>query len=464
MRRPIQPRCLSTIISMCCALLVSATMPLHAATPTPIATELQPYLGTLESAKLALDEQKPGRAWTLLAPLEAELAGNIDYDYLLGVAALDTGRATESTFIFQRILAQDPLFAGARMELARAWFELEQYTIADKEFQLLEETDPPPPANVASIIADYRGAINRLRSTNKGIWYGFTEFEGGYSNNANGATKLNSFLNFPLNENSRQTESPFYGVLFGGQFSKLLTPRWNWRTSLSLQDRRYIDLDIVNLQQGVIGTLLEYSAGTWGVGTGLTSSYARLDAKFNNYLVGLDVNGWKRLGQHWQIKGGVRGAMQRYANRLSFRDVNQLLLNASVERQFHDGRQTAASLSLLGGREWAQEADGRGNKPYGRDLSGAQFSVSSQLNPITRISLNGGVLYSKFNGPFFNAPDREDRLSNIAIVLQWAELPGLSKWRLRNHWGYARNASDTVLFEYESFEVGFSLRREFGGQ
>ena len=64
-------------------------------------------------------------AYDLLGPYEVELAGNPYYDYLLGVAALDSGRTSEAIFSLRRSLAVQPQFSGARMELARAYYEAE---------------------------------------------------------------------------------------------------------------------------------------------------------------------------------------------------------------------------------------------------------------------------------------------------------------------------------------------------
>ena len=45
------------------------------------------------------------------------------FDYLLGVAALDNGYISEAIFSLRRAIAVEPGFSGARMELARAYFE-----------------------------------------------------------------------------------------------------------------------------------------------------------------------------------------------------------------------------------------------------------------------------------------------------------------------------------------------------
>ncbi|HSJ95625.1 MAG TPA: hypothetical protein VLC53_01050, partial [Myxococcota bacterium] len=61
-------------------------------------------------------------AYAQLAPLQDRLSGEPEYDYLLGVAALDSGRMDEAIIAFERVLAIIPNHAGAQMDLARAYY------------------------------------------------------------------------------------------------------------------------------------------------------------------------------------------------------------------------------------------------------------------------------------------------------------------------------------------------------
>ena len=60
-------------------------------------------------------------AWAELSAQEQTRAGDPDFDYQLGIAALDTGRFGAAIIAFQRVLAAQPAHAQARAELARAY-------------------------------------------------------------------------------------------------------------------------------------------------------------------------------------------------------------------------------------------------------------------------------------------------------------------------------------------------------
>src|SRR5689334_6440898 len=62
----------------------------------------------LVKAKSFLDANNAQAAYNLLAPLQSQRAGDPDFDYLLGVAALDLGKNTEAVFALERVLSVRP--------------------------------------------------------------------------------------------------------------------------------------------------------------------------------------------------------------------------------------------------------------------------------------------------------------------------------------------------------------------
>jgi len=99
-----------------------------------------------EQALVLLQNGKANEAYAQLAPLEFERAGELEYDYLLGLAALDSGKPDKATLAFERVLANNPNHAGARLDMARAYFALGNYTQAKAEFETVLTQNPPPVA------------------------------------------------------------------------------------------------------------------------------------------------------------------------------------------------------------------------------------------------------------------------------------------------------------------------------
>ena len=100
----------------------------------------------LQRAESLLETERVAAALEVLTPLEAEHAGEAQFDYLLGRARLASGQPGSAALTLERAVAIDPAFAAARMELARAYYESGALADAQREFLLLSAQNPPPAA------------------------------------------------------------------------------------------------------------------------------------------------------------------------------------------------------------------------------------------------------------------------------------------------------------------------------
>ncbi|NNM80359.1 MAG: hypothetical protein HKM01_07890, partial [Gallionella sp.] len=72
----------------------------------------------LRDAEALMRAGKPAEAYALLEPLEFERSGEVRFDYLLGIAALDSGKPDKATLAFERVLAVNPNYTAARLDMA----------------------------------------------------------------------------------------------------------------------------------------------------------------------------------------------------------------------------------------------------------------------------------------------------------------------------------------------------------
>ena len=68
---------------------------------------------------------------------------NVDFDYAFGIAAVRVGRPGRAIFALERVLWRQPKNHRARLELARAQFDLGNIGVARDEFRAVLEHDPP---------------------------------------------------------------------------------------------------------------------------------------------------------------------------------------------------------------------------------------------------------------------------------------------------------------------------------
>ncbi len=106
----------------------------------------------LAQADQLMKANRAADAYALLAPLEDQLAGDPDYDYLLGISALDSGKPDKATLAFERLLATKPDFAGARLDMGRAYLMMGDRSRARTEFETVLSQNPPEAAKAVIIM------------------------------------------------------------------------------------------------------------------------------------------------------------------------------------------------------------------------------------------------------------------------------------------------------------------------
>src|SRR5690554_2879544 len=174
------------------------------------AADLAPLLA---AAKTELAAGNAEAAFSALQAEEAEHAGNIEFDYWLGLAANRVGKFGRAMFALERVLAQQPNHAAARLELATAYARLNLGEAARRELDILDGQNPPPAA--AEQIAALRqqlGLGDQARRLGKRI--AFVTLEAGYDDNV-GSYPKDFGLGPLLGAGPDAIESP-YGSLAAG--------------------------------------------------------------------------------------------------------------------------------------------------------------------------------------------------------------------------------------------------------
>jgi len=136
-----------------------------------------------DRAKQLLEQRRAREAYELLLPHESERAGDIEYDYLLGIAADDAGEHERAVFALERVLALQPQNHLARAEIARAYLAMGERDAARREFETVR--GQPIPEQAKANIERFLAAIRAADTTRVD---GFIELGAGYDSNVNAAT------------------------------------------------------------------------------------------------------------------------------------------------------------------------------------------------------------------------------------------------------------------------------------
>lgn len=133
-------------------------LPTVNAAKTDVRVAQQARAKSLREADALIRNGKPAEAYALLEPLESGRSGEVRFDYLLGIAALDSGKPDKAVRALERVLAIDPDFTGARLDMARAYYQLGDLPRARSEFETVLKRNPPE--NVQATINKYLAAMD----------------------------------------------------------------------------------------------------------------------------------------------------------------------------------------------------------------------------------------------------------------------------------------------------------------
>ena len=405
----------------------------------------------LQQAEALINAGRYADARQVLEPVESEYLGDARYDYLIGLALLETGEPGRAVLALQRATTTEPRFAGARLDLARAYYVSGAMADAKQEFEALRNQNPPPAAR--RVIEQYLSLIaNRQRRLR--MEYRLST-RAGYDSNANSATAVNTFLGFDLVEQSRETSSPFAEVGGNVILLKPLSATLLLDTRLGLRKRNNPDASFVNSSSGNIGVGVRRVSERAVQSLNLQSYRVNVDGRENS--TGLALAGsWEfnvRRNLHLGFLGRI--GQTKYGSGLEIKDIDQYLLGVTSRWSFGAGGKGSLGGSLIVGTEDPLREESRYDRnTYGLRLN-AGWSFSSQF----RAQFTAGLLESDYDAVFFESEfdsPRSDTLTQLSVRLDWRISP---KWLMSHLVAYTNNDTKVSVFEFERVETSLSFSR-----
>jgi tetratricopeptide (TPR) repeat protein len=209
---------------------------------------------TLDAAMVDVQAGKADQAYETLLRYEAQFAGLPQFDYALGVAALESGNAGYAVFALQRSIAMDSANAGAVMDLGKAYYQLGDYDESESSFNQVLALDPP--SNVGGIARQYLASIKRIRqgAVSRFKFNSSVDIGGGYDSNANSAPTIDSYLQTPLSEESQQSPSSFSSVDISLSALYSLDKQVSLNSQIKYAKKDYADVTFVNTEMMNVST------------------------------------------------------------------------------------------------------------------------------------------------------------------------------------------------------------------
>jgi tetratricopeptide (TPR) repeat protein len=409
-----------------------------------------------DRARLLLQQKNPQAAYRLLEPLESQRAGDPEYDYLLGIAALDSGERERAVFALERVLAVNPNHAQARAEIARAYFLLGEKENALREFQNVRATNPPEA--VRQTIDRYLSALG-VGPTQLS---GFVEIGFGWDSNVNSATASNQIA-IPALGGIVATIAPS-GVKIhdtfttaGGGMSVVhgFTPEWAVVAGAAVNGK--FNTHQSDFNTGTVdGNLgLRWSRGKEAISAGYQGQDFRVDNdsfRISNGVVGQ----WQHsYSEYSQVSLFVQEANLAYPGQ-SIRDARRTIVGVAFGYGWDTPSKPVVFGSLYGGNEKDKDAGFQylGHKPVGVRFGG-QASVTDRSVLFGLLSYERRV-YGGDNPNFLVT--RRDNQVDLRLGMNYVLSPS---WLLVPQVAYTDNRSNTELNKYNRTVISLTLRKTF---
>jgi tetratricopeptide (TPR) repeat protein len=414
-----------------------------------------------DRAKQLLEQRRAREAYELLLPQESERAGDVEYDYLLGIAANDAGEAERAVFALERVLALQPQNHLARAEIARAYLALGERDAARREFETVR--GQPIPEQAKANIERFLAAIRAAETTRV---EGFVELGFGYDTNVNSAT-ASSQIAIPaavpiiggqtlvLDPRSRAREDAFAALSAGVNVTHKLTDAWalvGGAAGLARLHESENQFDQATLDANVAA---RWSHGKDAITLGGQLQSFRLDYARYRDVTGVVAQWQHSYDEYRQVSVFGQHARLRYPTQ-SPRDADRDVLGVAYGRAFTVRYSPVVFTSAYAGRE--RELDS--NFPHvGYDLWGVRAGGQIALGKGWGVLASAAYEHRDYGGPEpVFAETRRDRQTDMSAGVSYL---------LRAHaivtaqLAYTDNRSSLPINKFDRTAAGISMRFTF---
>ena len=410
-----------------------------------------------DQAKRLLAQKQPKQAYDLLLPQEAARAGDPEFDYLLGLAALDSGQLERAVFALERVLAVQPDNHLARAEIARAYLEMGERDTARREFETVRRQ--PIPEDAKATIDRFLSAIAASDVTQV---TGYVELGVGYDTNVNSATS-SSQIALPvlggivatLNPNATRRADSF-GALSGGlNVTHRLSPEWaivGGVAGAGKFNRKANDFDTQTFDAN-LGARWSMNKEAITVG----AQFQEFDLDYGRFRETTGaVAQWQHLFDEFhQATVFTQYSQLRYPTQ-SIRDANRKIIGAAYSQAFSGEYSPVVFGTVYTGREdeTAAGVPQLGHVPVGVRLGG-QLRLGSGLSAFGNTSYE----HRRYGGPEpIFLVDRKDNQYDISGGLSYVLRPGTT---LIGQLAHTDNHSNVELYRFRRTVTTMSVRFNF---
>ena len=403
--------------------------------------------------------------------MEYEGAGDVEFDYLLGVSALEAGKPDKATLALERVLESNPNYAGARIDMGRAFMLLGDAVRAEEEFTAVMELNPPD--NVRKKVEEFMAEIAQRTAVAKTKWSGFFGITMGRDSNVNNApSNAEQFIpgildTVVLDPDSVETPSNYSALAGRIQVDHHINDRFGVYAGLDLTLRRNFQapqFDSAGGELRVGGTInlsnheLEFSL-TVGK-TYLDPQPGRSNTFLEHPLYRNVVGGtaqWRfNINDRNQLQTTLQYNRLRYLDEAtSVFDSDQTVLGLNWFRAFGANNQGVGFLGAYLGKESDILGNPSGEKDFFGLRAGGQYGLTSKWAIFATMGLMSAD-FQRFQ--VIHRKTRDDKRYDLSLGMSYTLW---ESWSLRPQLSLTRQDSSIGLYEFNRKEISVALRRDW---
>lgn len=422
--------------------------PPAAAVPDALHPIVEPLRGG--DGQKALDEARA---------LADEWAGDPDFQFLYGLAAMEAGEYSEAILALDAVLIARPDDHRARLELARAQYQTGNWRSARREFRRVLDTDPPE-----QVRKNIRRFLDRMDERSQLTEPDF-RLEGRYSlghdTNINSATSADSIeldlfdqpFELALRDSNRETHDAFQGYGLNALYSHPLDQRRGFSVQAAADQTDQFSQDAYDLTRLRLGSSWYQRLGEdQQLQVTASGDQINLDNDRLRWQTGLKGELQQRLTASEQLFASLGVSAKRYPDQHE-RDTDQAVLGIGNS---HRSDQWQDRVSLLAGVENARDSD---NKHFGRRFAGFSASMGWTIMPRHTLKASGIYRFSRYDRhhPLFGER-RRDQETAISAGWQWSLMRRL---RLETKVTYQLAESSIEFYDFDRTQAQVGIRYQF---
>ncbi|MES2501765.1 MAG: surface lipoprotein assembly modifier [Pseudomonadota bacterium] len=398
-------------------------------------------------------------AYQLLEPLESTRAGEIQYDYLLGIAGVESGNVTRGAFALERVLAVDPNHQDARAEMAKAHFLLGERDTAKQEFNYVLGLEPV--AQTKRTVEKLLNAIEKIEGTTT-TFGAYLDFGLGWDSNVSSAPSISSIsvplfggLAFALGNNAQEQSDNFMNLAAGISFRQPI-------------NEQLAVFGAVNGANRINGSETDFDNSALDFNGGLQLKLDKNSISFAVQDNHFDLNGesFRRAygaTAQWihNIDNSNQAGIYAQYTRLNYagndiRNAARSIIGINAAHVFQSDLNPVVFASIYGGREEARDSSA---DFFSQDIVGARAGGQVSFNNKWQLFSSVGAEFRRNDeaDPAFLIRRHDDQY-DATLGLRYVPA---TDWSIRPQLSYIKNDSNIDLNTFERKVISVNVRKDF---